>query len=144
MLDDSIEGKEWADDWARFVRLIVKVREGLVGEKVQMSSGVSRGNMSWSQSVEVGLVWGGGWDVICDLVFGPDREGRAALDMCVCVLTRRVVMGKQGQRFPKWDEDIAAVKVPVKPQQVMYSMDEKCFKISEWICFLFPLSRTWR
>lgn len=62
MLDDSIECKEWADDWARLVRLIVMVREGLVGEKVQMPSGpsgVSRGDMSRSPSVEAGLLGGG-------------------------------------------------------------------------------------
>jgi hypothetical protein len=45
--------------WARFVRLMV-MGEGLVGEKVQMSSGVSRGDMSGSQSVEAGLLGGNG------------------------------------------------------------------------------------
>lgn len=42
------------------------MREGLVGEKVQMASGVSRGDMSGSQSVEAGL-WG---------AMGPDLRPR--------------------------------------------------------------------
>lgn len=47
-----------------------------------MSSGVSRGDMSGSQSVEAsGLVFRGQWDVNCVLVFGPDREGRATLEV---------------------------------------------------------------
>lgn len=58
-----------------------------MGEKVQVSSGVNRGDMSGSQSVKAGL-WGQ-WDLICVLVFGPDRESRATLEagrLCVSVV----------------------------------------------------------
>lgn len=55
------------------------------------------------ESKRRGWSLGGGWDVICVLVFGPDREGRATLEV-VC-FNKESSNGQQASEFPKRDEE---------------------------------------
>ena len=86
--------------WARFVRLMV-MGEGLVGEKVQMSSGVSRGDMRGVKASRL-VSWGAmGRGLRPRLRARPRRQGYTRGRVCV----KESSNGQAGQRFPKRDDE---------------------------------------
>lgn len=107
------------------VRLMV-ARKGIVEERVRANVVRGKSGRYERESKRRGWCSGGQWEVNCVLVFGPDRESRATLEgLCIwrVAMRGRPVVSKTGR-------EVAAVGVPVKPQQLGDLVLEECFRVS--------------